>query len=125
MEELGRHRLGTTGVGFALETQTRPVYAPEFFTDSVSGDSVVVHELAHQWYGDSVRLHRWRDIWLNEGFAQYSEWLWSEHEGLGTAQENADYWYGLFPEDDPFWQLPIGDPGPDALFAARSTSAVP
>ena len=107
---------GTTGLGFALETQTRPVYAPEFFTDPISGDGVVVHELAHQWYGDSVRLHRWRDIWLNEAFATYAEWLWSEHEGLGTAQENADFWYGLFPEDDPFWQLPIGDPGPDALF---------
>ena len=110
---------GTPGIGFALETQTRPVYASEFFTDTESGDSVIVHELAHQWYGDSVRLHRWRDIWLNEGFAQYSEWLWSEHEDLGTVQENADFWYGLFPEDDPFWQLPIGDPGPDALFAGQ------
>ena len=44
----------TPGLGFALETQTRPVYAPDFFTDSVAGDGVVVHELAHQWYGDSV-----------------------------------------------------------------------
>ena len=107
----------TPGLGFALETQTRPVYAPDFFTDPASGDSVVVHELAHQWYGDSVRLHRWRDIWLNEGFAQYSEWLWSEEEGLGTAQEIADFWYDFFPEDDPFWVLPIGDPSPQALFA--------
>ncbi|MBM7804512.1 aminopeptidase N [Geodermatophilus bullaregiensis] len=39
-------------LGFALETQTRPVYASSFFTDAVTAESVVVHELAHQWYGD-------------------------------------------------------------------------
>ena len=43
-------------VGFALENQTRPIYAQEFFTDSINGDDVVVHELAHQWYGDNVAL---------------------------------------------------------------------
>ena len=77
-------------VGFALENQKRPVYAQEFFYDPVGADSVVVHELAHQWYGDSVSVHYWADIWLNEGFASYAEWLWSEHEGLGTAQEIFD-----------------------------------
>ena len=106
----------TPGLGFALETQTRPAYAPDFFTDSVSGDGVVVHELAHQWFGDSVRLNRWRDIWLNEAFATYAEWLWSEYDDLGTAQENADFWYSNWEADDPFWQLPIGNPGPDGLF---------
>ena len=44
------------GLGFALETQTRPVYARDFFTDSFSGDTVVVHEIAHQWYGDSLAV---------------------------------------------------------------------
>ena len=73
------------GVGFALENQTRPVYAQEFFYDQVGADSVVVHELAHQWYGDSVSVHFWQDIWLNEGFATYAEWLWSEHEGARHA----------------------------------------
>ena len=82
----------------------------------MNGDGVVVHELAHQWYGDSVRVKRWQHIWLNEGFATYAEWLWSEHEGLGTAQEIADFFYDVIPEDDPFWQLTIGDPGPEALF---------
>ena len=48
---------------------------------------MVVHELAHQWSGDDLALAAWRHIWLNEGFATYAEWLWSEHEGLGTAQE--------------------------------------
>jgi hypothetical protein len=104
------------GVGFALENQTRPVYAREFFTDNINADDVVVHELAHQWYGDSVALKRWQDVWLNEGFATYAEWLWSEREGLGTAQDNFDFWYSVFADDDPIWQLTIGDPGPNDLF---------
>ena len=104
------------GVGFALENQTRPIYARDFFGDSISGDAVVVHELAHQWYGDSLAVARWRHIWLNEGFATYAEWLWSEREGLGTAQETFDFFYGAIPEDDPFWSVVVGDPGPDSLF---------
>ncbi len=105
------------GLGFALENQTRPIYAPDFFTDSVSGDSVVVHEIAHQWYGDSLAVRRWRHIWLNEGFATYAEWVWSEREGLGTAQQIFDFFHrDVFPEGDPFWELRIGDPGPDNLF---------
>jgi aminopeptidase N len=74
-----------------------------------------VHELAHQWFGDSVALAEWKHIWLNEGFAQYSEWLWSEEEGLGTAQEQFDAFYGI-PAGDPFWSVVIGDPGPELLF---------
>jgi hypothetical protein len=105
-----------SGVGFALENQTRPIYSKAFFTDTISGDSVVVHELAHQWYGDSLTVAKWKHIWLNEGFAQYSEWMWSEREGLGTAQELFDFYYGVIPEDDPFWQVVIGDPGPDLVF---------
>ena len=104
------------GVGFALENQTRPIYAEEFFSDTISGDDVVVHELAHQWYGDNVALYRWKDIWMNEGFATYAEWLWSEHEGLGTPQELFDQAYNGIPADDPFWTLVIGDPGAADLF---------
>ncbi len=104
------------GLGFALETQTRPVYDSVFFTDDVSGASVIVHELAHQWYGDSVRLHRWQSIWLNEGFATYAEWLWSQHEGLGSVQEVADQNYTAYPKKDSFWKLRIGDPGSRHLF---------
>ena len=104
------------GLFFALETQTRPVYSKDFFGTSQSGDSVVVHELAHQWYGDSLAVESWQHIWLNEGFATYAEWLWSEHEGLGTVQDIFDFFTSVIPPDDPFWAVTIGDPGPENLF---------
>ena len=105
------------GTGFALENQTRPTYARDFFSvgDRTTGDAVVVHELAHQWAGDHLALAAWQHIWLNEGFATYTEWLWSEREGLGTAQEIFDF-YASQPADDPFWSLTIGDPGPESIF---------
>jgi aminopeptidase N len=75
-----------TDVGYALETQNRPVF------DNDEGETVDdltnVHEWAHQWYGDSVTLSDWGDIWLNEGFAAYAEWLWeAAHGGPSTAEQ--------------------------------------
>ena len=63
-----------------------------FFEDrgDPEADTVIVHELAHQWAGDSLSVHNWRDVWLNEGFATYAEWLWAEHEGRRTAQAEFD-----------------------------------
>ena len=81
------------GLGFALETQTRPVYSLDFFNEfGDPADSVVVHELAHQWVGDDVALAAWQHIWLNEGFATYSEWLWSEDQDRATAQDYFDFY---------------------------------
>jgi aminopeptidase N len=105
---------------FALETQTRPVYSKYFWFDAqgnpTNGDFVVVHELAHQWFGDDVALARWQDIWLNEGFATYAEWLWAEYEGFATPQEIFQATYDGIPADDPFWDVVIGDPGVEHLF---------
>jgi aminopeptidase N len=71
-----------TGVGYALETQNRPVF------DQTPDDLTNVHEWAHQWYGNSVTLSDWGDIWLNEGFAAYAEWLWdAAHGGPSTAEQ--------------------------------------
>jgi aminopeptidase N len=61
-------------------------------------------------------VRQWKDIWINEGFARYAQWLWSEHEGEGTAQEIADYVYASRPADDAFWTVEPGDPGPENQF---------
>ncbi|NEA45007.1 M1 family metallopeptidase [Streptomyces sp. SID10815] len=104
-----------TTTGYALETQGRVFYSPKQFAKGANV-SLIVHELGHQWYGDDVSVKGWKDIWLNEGFATYAQWLWSEHEGEGTAQQLADYVYASHPADDPFWTVAPGDPGADNQF---------
>lgn len=110
--------LADSRVSFALETQSRPVYSPLFFTSDEDAELVIVHETAHQWFGNSVSVRGWNEMWLNEGFATYAEWLWSEEVGDDTAQEIFDlYWNG--PGDDSgFWSPPTGDPGVDDLFSS-------
>jgi aminopeptidase N len=79
-------------VGYALESQTKPNFA------FVPDETTLVHELAHQWFGDAVTLRQWPDIWLHEGFAEWSEWIWSERHGGPTAQDLFD---DLVAENDP------------------------
>jgi aminopeptidase N len=80
---------------------------------------VVVHELAHQWFGDSVSVRHWSDIWINEGFATYAEWLYSERTGGRTAKQIAAQDYARHPAADDYWKTPPGDPGvPGVLSAA-------
>jgi aminopeptidase N len=102
-------------LGYALENQTRPVYGRDMFYRGAAR-SLVVHELAHQWFGDRVSLRRWRDIWLNEGFAMYTEWLWGAHTGGEGPDHHLHRMYDAFEASNPFWDLRIGDPGPRRLF---------
>jgi aminopeptidase N len=99
-----------TSLGFALENQTRPVFDAGFFTGGTN-TSVVAHENAHQWFGDAVSVDDWKEIWLNEGFATYAEYLWSDAQGEGTPAELAQFTYDNIPADDDFWQILPGNPG--------------
>ena len=108
----------TNNFGYALETQTRPVYDPAFFGSGRS-HSLVVHEMAHQWFGNAVSVRRWKHIWLNEGFATYSEWLLSRQQGSRTPEEIFHSYYDNLEPGNSFWKLTIGDPGASHLFDSR------
>jgi aminopeptidase N len=94
-------------VGYALESQTRANY------HRIPGASTVVHEVAHQWFGNAVTLAVWPDIWLNEGFATWSEWIYAEDHGGPSAQETFDELYSI-PEGDPAFE-DLWYPAPAAL----------
>ncbi|PPK66046.1 M1 family metallopeptidase [Actinokineospora auranticolor] len=97
-------------IGFAVELQTRPIYGTE---DDLG---IVVHEQAHQWFGNSVSLNRWSDICLNECFASYAEWLWDEAKNDTDLDET--YRQAVAKADDAFWNRPLLDMGPGKEFTA-------
>ncbi|WP_101523107.1 M1 family metallopeptidase [Nocardioides houyundeii] len=97
-------------VGYALETQTRSFFSRD------ADEATAAHELAHQWMGDHVGLRRWADIWLNEGWAEYATWLWTEARGGTTAQQAYEKVLAR-KASDKFWTTVVSDPGRLGIFS--------
>lgn len=117
----GRYPFSTYGImvpgggprSLAFEAQTFSLIASDLFRDPTLASAILAHELAHQWFGDSVSPASWDETWLNEGFATYAEWLWSDHALGDPLQSEVDRAINAVRRSP---DVAADDPGVDEMF---------
>ncbi len=120
-KNLGNHVFDKFFSG-GLEVQSRNVYGSAVVADPSFGTEVVAHETAHQWFGDSVSIKKWQDIWLKEAFATYFGIAYLAHEeaaksGISEAEAMDKIFEKRYAYARNHKTSEPGDPKPETMYS--------